>query len=200
MKKVYIVTAGSYDDYHIDSVFGDEASAQAYAASPEFGEYDHPTVEVFEVRPKLGPHRIIYEAGIVLNLAGPQPQGDYDKVLDRFPMSWGRPMRSWSKTIVEWDETDELRPRRRKIVDGAGQTEEYSWRGTDEDQVLRLRLDWATKLRARPDVADLLERWRAWDRERQQFNLAQGWSENGPMSTGCGMVINGSPVDFELLS
>lgn len=47
--KVYIVTEGSYSDYHIDSVFTDLEQAQLRVATMELGEYaDCPQVEEYD--------------------------------------------------------------------------------------------------------------------------------------------------------
>ena len=48
---IYIVTQGSYSDYHIQAVFTDEALADAYVAdsiAADPGSYDKPGVEEYE--------------------------------------------------------------------------------------------------------------------------------------------------------
>ena len=54
MSTVYVVTAGSYSDYHIEAMFSTREAADAYAAwyngpSAEDGDYDNATVEEYEL-------------------------------------------------------------------------------------------------------------------------------------------------------
>jgi hypothetical protein len=45
--KIYIVTSGSYSDYHIDAVFTDEEQAKLYCAVHD-NDYDTPGIEEWE--------------------------------------------------------------------------------------------------------------------------------------------------------
>jgi len=54
MKKVFVVTSGTYSDYHINAVFTDEDEAEKYRMNFKYGN-----VEEFELDPSTQPIDII---------------------------------------------------------------------------------------------------------------------------------------------
>lgn len=102
MAKVYVITAGSYSDYHICAVSLDQQKAEALAKFYTKHGYDKAGVEEYEADYEYD--RI--ESGCQMYIVTFDEQGDVEHIeLDSAPMSenvflsWGRSVKAevWAK-------------------------------------------------------------------------------------------------------